>query len=101
MFRADYRAVDADFLRFRLPAPDHSHFYGSSGSALQESVGLSDGHIARRESANRFQNFAAAQGDLASRAIRNDRDNHDVAVLLRYGHARFAVHGILGSVAIV
>src|ERR1019366_1332567 len=101
VLRANHRTIDADFLGFRLPATDHSHFYWRSGSALHESVALPDGHVARADPADGFQNFATAHGGLSGWAVRNDRDNHDVAVSLRYSHSDLAVHGILRSVAIV
>ena len=68
---------------------------------MQKGVGLPDGHIARSESADGFQNFPAAHGSLPGWAVRKDRDDHNVTIALRYRHADFTVHGILRPVAVV
>ena len=53
------------------------------------------------ESADGFQNFAAAQAGLLRRAVGHHRNDHDVAVALRDRHPGFAVLRVLHAVAVV
>ena len=79
VLRGNDLAIDRDFLRLRLPAPNHANFHIRAGRALQKHAGLPDRHIARTESANGFQNFSATQTGFFGRTVRHHGNHNDIA----------------------
>ena len=91
--RRELRESDGHFLRLGFAAADDGERHGGSGIALEQELGLVNGHLAGGEAGDFFEDVADAQADFGAGTIGEDADHADVAEAASEGESGFARGG--------